>query len=156
MPRIGTILLVEDKADDALLVGLGLRIAGIKDRLEVVNNEKDFTNYARGEAPYNNRREYPIPRLILLDLQMPSIDAIAVMTWLRHQPGFQRLPVVALTNSPYARKVTRAYQAGANSFLTKPADLTQFVAKIKQMADYWLGGEQIGARTGRAPRRPAR
>ena len=137
----GIILLAEDNSNDALVVGLGFRIAGITDELVVVRSEEEFVRFVKAEGVLSDS-EYAIPRLILLDLEMSQLDCLAVLKWLREQPLWSCVPIIALTSSPYLRELTRAYQLGANSFLTKPGDLSQFVAKISQMADSWL---RVGA-----------
>jgi CheY-like chemotaxis protein len=60
------------------------------------------------------------------------------LTWVRQEPELRHLPVVILTTSTYSPDVKRAYQLGANSFLTKPTHFATLVSEVKQVSDFWL------------------
>src|SRR5437868_14854843 len=75
---------------------------------------------------------------MLLDLKKPKVDGFEVLRWVRAHPEWNCLPVVVLTTSVYRADIDLAYDLGANSFLTKPGDLTDFVREVKQVAEFWL------------------
>ena len=69
---------------------------------------------------------------------LPGLDGFELLTWLRHQPELNYLPVVVIAGSAFSRDVTRAYQLGANSFVVKPSRIEDYTAAIKQVTDFWL------------------
>lgn len=78
--------------------------------------------YLKGDPPFGDRKAYPLPALVLLDIKLPGVDGFEVLRWIRAQSNFARLCVVMLTSSDEVRLVNRAYQLGANSFLVKPLE----------------------------------
>ncbi len=107
----------------------------------VVRDGQQAVQYLKGEGTYADREQFPIPILILLDLDMPLMTGFEVRTWLRQQPDLRHLPVIILTTSTYSPDVKRAYQLGANSFLTKPTDFTDLISEVKEMSEFWLPRE---------------
>jgi DNA-binding NarL/FixJ family response regulator len=79
-----------------------------------------------------------MPELVLLDLAMPRMGGFDFLSWMRQQRELSSIPVVVLTGSALLADAKRAYQLGANSFLTKPADLAELALSLKDTTDYWL------------------
>jgi CheY-like chemotaxis protein len=79
----------------------------------------------------------PVPVVILLDLKLPKVDGLDVLSHLKEHPRFQTIPVVILTTSSEERDITRAYQRGANSYIVKPVDFDRFTEVIDQIQQYW-------------------
>jgi CheY-like chemotaxis protein len=140
MANLATVLLAEDNQDDVLLVLLAFKRAGFPNPVKIVPTGTEVVRYLKGVDEYSDRVEFPLPQLLLLDLQMPAMSGLEVLTWLRQQPEteLKHLPAIVLTHSAYAKDVKEAYRLGANSFLSKPADFPEFVNTIKQMGDFWL------------------
>jgi CheY-like chemotaxis protein len=103
-----------------------------------VENGEQAIAYLKGEGKYASREEYPLPSLLLLDLKMPRKNGFDVLEWIRQQPGLGSLRVVVLTSSDEIRDVNRAYQLGANSFLVKPLDFSEFVRMTEALKGYWI------------------
>ena len=138
MVDTGVILIADDQEDDVLLVRRAFKQANIVNPLQVVRDGEQAIAYLAGEGPFANRTEYPLPTLLLLDLKMPRKNGFDVLEWIRKQPELRRLRVIVLTTSESIRDVNLAYQLGANSFLVKPSDFTEFVAAIRALQGYWL------------------
>ncbi len=145
MARSDVMLLVDDSPDDVLLILLALARAGIAHSLIVVPDGEKAIQYLKGETPYADREAFPLPQLVLLDLAMPRLGGFEVLDWVRHQPQLTHLPVIVLTGSSLLADAKRAYQMGASSFLTKPADLTELTLALREMADFWLRRSQLPA-----------
>jgi CheY-like chemotaxis protein len=137
------ILLVEDSVDDVNLIDLAFKRLELPYRLEVVSGGFEAVSYLEGDGKYADRARFPMPRLLLLDLDMPGMDGFEVLGWVRRHLRLRRMPVVVLTHSTYAGDINRAYQMGANSFLVKPADFTEFVETLRQALDYWLAHSRL-------------
>jgi len=122
------LLVVEDDANDALLIRRALSNSGIPNPRHFVESGEQAINYLLGVGPYSDRRKYPLPALMLLDLKLPGIDGFEVLKWVRANSHFKSLRVVVLTSSKEIRDVNRAYRLGANSFLVKPLEFENFSA----------------------------
>lgn len=133
-----TLLLVEDDPYDAQLIVRAIKKARILNPVQTVGNGEEAIAYLKGESPYADRENYPLPALVLLDLKMPRMDGFEVLGWLRSHPKLKRLPVVVLTSSSETTDVDRAYDLGANSYLVKPVDSDALVDMLKKVELYWL------------------
>jgi CheY-like chemotaxis protein len=137
-PEDYTILLVEDDPNDVLLIKRAFEKAGVANPLSVVSSGEEAISYLRGEGKYADRREYPLPVIILLDLKMPRMNGFEFLEWLRAEPEFRRLIVVVLTSSGEAPDINRAYDMGANSYLVKPVQMDDLIRIVKELHLYWL------------------
>lgn len=138
MPDKAVILLVEDQENDIQLIRRAFVKAQIPNPLQVVRDGEEAMAYLAGEKQFSNRAEFPLPKLILLDLKMPGLDGFEVLKWIRSQPGLRSLIVVVLTSSDHIRDVNEAYGLGANSFMVKPMDFENIVELSRLLRDYWI------------------
>src|SRR5207302_10424095 len=90
-----------------------------------------------GEGKYAGPN-FPIPALVLLDLNLPKVDGLEVLRCIRRQPHLDYMPVVVLTNSRDPRDADKAYALGANSFLSKPHDFRDTVRLMLLLISQWL------------------
>ncbi len=132
------ILLVEDNADDALLLRRALHKANLANPLQVVGDGEQAVAYLAGEGRYADRVTYPLPVLVLLDLKLPRKSGLEVLEWIRQQPGLKRLRVVILTSSKEAADINRAHELGANSDLVKPGTFDALIEMVKAVDLYWM------------------
>src|SRR5262249_13079512 len=112
--RQATILHVEDDANDVLLFQHACRKAGVRVDVHTVTDGDEAVDYLKGSDKFSDRQEHPLPSLLLLDLKMPRVTGFDVLSWVRNQESFRRLPVVVLTSSNHDADVKRAYELGAN------------------------------------------
>jgi len=132
------ILVVEDNPDDVMLLQRAFRKANLINPVRVVADGQAAVDYLEGKSPYDDREEYPLPALVLLDLKLPKRTGHEVLTWIRGQPGLKRIPVAMLTSSRESPDVNRAYDLGANSYLTKPVDFDALLEMVKTLQLYWM------------------
>jgi CheY-like chemotaxis protein len=131
------ILLVEDDANDVLLIQRAFNKAGLQSNLKTVRDGEQAIHYLAGEGVYADREKYPMPFLVLLDLKMPSVNGFEVLEWVRQQPAMKRLLIVVLTSSNLQADVDHAYELGANSYLVKPVEFDEMVHMIQRFEIYW-------------------
>jgi CheY-like chemotaxis protein len=132
------ILIAEDIENDVELLRRSFKQAGLSVPMHVVEDGEECIAYLEGTGKYTNRDEYPLPDLLLLDLKMPKVNGFDVLKWIRSQPSLSSLRVVILTSSERIRDINLAYGLGANSFLTKPLNFTEFSNTIQAMYKFWM------------------
>ena len=113
------VLLVDDEEKDVLLTRLALERAGLELSVYSVPGGQEAIAYLNGDPPYQDRFRYPLPALVLLDIQMPRMDGFEVLRWVRKQPNFANLPVVMLTGSHTKTVAETSRLLGATSFFVK-------------------------------------
>jgi CheY-like chemotaxis protein len=138
--RNGKVLLVDDSADDVTFVRMAFKRSKMGELLEVVTSGTEAIEYLEGAGPYADRKKYPLPSLVLLDLRMPVVDGFEVIRRVRGHgsDGLRRLPIAVLTGSEYPPDRQRAYELGANSVMMKPGGLDEFFAMIETVLGFWL------------------
>jgi two-component system response regulator len=132
------ILLVEDNRDDEALTLRALRKNNIKNEVVVARDGVEALDYLFGTGTYAGRDVSETPQVILLDLNLPKLDGLEVLRRLRNDDRTRLLPVVILTSSNEDRDRIRGYGFGANSYVRKPVDFTQFLEAVRQLGLYWL------------------
>jgi CheY-like chemotaxis protein len=133
-----TILLVDDSENDLVLMKMAFLKAGFKIPLQTVNNGEEAIAYLSGEGRYSNRAQFPLPAVILLDLNMPMKSGFEVLEWLRSQPLLpKRIATIVLTASLRPEDVERAFDLGASSYLVKPGAMGDLISMIRCLRD-WL------------------
>jgi CheY-like chemotaxis protein len=115
----GTVLVVEDNADDVRLLELASREVSNALSFHSVPSGEAAIAYLKGEGDYADRRAHPLPDLVLLDIALPGMDGFEVLTWIRNHPELNGLKVFMWTDSGQPEVLTRATQAGANRFVPK-------------------------------------
>jgi CheY-like chemotaxis protein len=138
MANVSSFLLVEDSADDVLLMRRAFLKANILNPLVVVRSGEEAIQYLSADGAYANRQEFPLPSVILLDLKLSGKSGFDVLEWIRSQPGMRTLRVIVLTSSDSIYDVDRAYKLGANSFIVKPVRFEALVEIMQSIRGYWM------------------
>lgn len=133
-----TILHVDDDSNDIMLLQHACLKAGLDLDLHIANDGDEAIAYLTGQGRFQDREQFPLPCLILLDLKMPRLSGFDVLDWLRQHESLRRVPVVVLSSSNHDADVKRAYDLGANSYLVKPVGFDALVELIKAINLYWL------------------
>lgn len=132
------ILLVDDNPDDVKLTMRALKKSNILNEIVVAGDGIEALDYLFGTGKYTGRDMNIKPQVILLDLKMPKLDGLEFLRRIRNDERTQPLPVVILTTSSEDRDKIESYKLGANSYIRKPVDFTQFVESVRQLGLYWL------------------
>ena len=133
-----TILHVEDRPDDVFLLRYAFKTAEIKNPVHVAEDGQQAIDYLAGKGGFTDREKYPLPRLTLLDLQLPEKPGLEVLEWIRKQAGLRSLIVIILSSSVYEGDLRRAYELGANAFLVKPSSTQTLAEMCRALKDFWL------------------
>ena len=132
------ILLVEDNPMDEALTLRALQKSNIRNEVVVARDGVQALDYLFARGEHAGRDTGDLPQVVLLDLKLPKLDGLEVLRQLRADARTRRLPVVILTSSAEDQDVLRGYDLGANSYIRKPVDFTQFVDAVRQLGLYWL------------------
>ncbi|MHB9022984.1 MAG: response regulator [Armatimonadota bacterium] len=135
---VPVILLVEDNRDDEELTRLALEESKVVNELVVVHDGQEALDWIFCQGKHVERDPCHIPSLVLLDLKLPKIGGLDVLKRVRDDPRTRRMPVVILTSSREEQDVIRGYDLGANSYIRKPVDYTQFTHAIRELGVYWM------------------
>lgn len=111
--------------------------------VKVVQDGTLAVAYLQGDPPFSNRKKFPLPSIVMLDIHMPNKNGFEVLEWLRSQPWLKHLFVVVVTVSGKMADIARAYNLGANSFITKPC----LPEDIQQLAQSFPSHWSLAAQT---------
>jgi CheY-like chemotaxis protein len=136
--RPAIILLAEDDPGDQELTRRALEEGAMCNELHIVTDGEAALDYLFRRGKYQNPATSPRPDLLLLDLNMPKVDGRQVLKRVRADTDLRRLAVVVLTTSQHEEDIIRTYDLGANSYITKPLELRQFMQVIQALETYWF------------------
>jgi CheY-like chemotaxis protein len=134
------VLLVDDSPNDALLMATAFQRTEFDQPLRFVTSGEDAIAYLQGDGRYHNRAEFPLPAVVLLDLNMPRINGLEVLAWIRRQPTLGRTCVYILSASRRREDIDRAYALGANAYLVKPGRLDELTNMVKTLVAWFKLG----------------
>lgn len=132
------VLLVEDQAHDAELALRAFNQLNLGKNVSVVRDGAAALDFIFGRGAYEGRSVDDLPTLILLDLKLPKVSGLEVLSTLKSDERTRHIPIIALTSSREGCDVTECYDLGVNSYVVKPVDFEAFTEAIQEIATYWL------------------
>jgi chemotaxis family two-component system response regulator Rcp1 len=129
------ILLVEDNPGDVRLVREVFKDARVSNNIHVAEDGVEAMAFLRKEGRFADSVR---PDLVLLDLNLPKKDGREVLTEIKTDDALKRIPVIVLTTSSAEEDIMKSYSEYANSYITKPINLEQFIKVIRSIEDFWL------------------
>ena len=129
------ILLVEDNPGDVRLVREVFKDAKVANNIHVAEDGVEAMAFLRNEGKFAGTVR---PDLILLDLNLPKKDGREVLAEIKSDDALKRIPVIVLTTSSAEEDIMKSYSEYANSYITKPIDLGQFIDVVRSIEDFWL------------------
>jgi CheY-like chemotaxis protein len=129
------VLLVEDDPGDELMTREAFEDNKIRNTLHVVRDGQEALDFLYRRGAYGDA---PRPDLILLDLNLPRYDGRQVLEQIKQDPELSLIPVVVLTTSSAEEDILRSYKLHANAYVTKPVDLDQFIAAVRQIDEFFV------------------
>jgi CheY-like chemotaxis protein len=135
-----SILLVEDNEGDIILTLEALKEAKIHNEINVVKDGDAALRYLNKEGQYQDAET---PDLILLDINLPKMDGIEVLTKIKSNESLMVIPVVMLTTSDSEKDIFHSYQSHANCYITKPVNFENFMEVIQTIKDFWINIVQL-------------
>ncbi|MEW2316437.1 response regulator [Streptomyces bauhiniae] len=129
------VLLVEDDPGDELMTREAFEDNKIGNTLHVVRDGEEALDFLYRRGDHTGA---PRPDLILLDLNLPKYDGRQVLERIKSDQDLADIPVVVLTTSAAEEDILRSYKLHANAYVTKPVDLDQFIAAVRQIDDFFV------------------
>lgn len=132
-----TILVVEDNPDDEALIVRALTKNHLANEIVVKHDGAEALEYLLPEGVSPDRMP-ELPQVVLLDIKLPKVSGMEVLKRLRANERTKYLPVVILTTSDEEQDRFRSYDLGANSFVQKPVEFTEFMDAVRELGLYWM------------------
>ena len=129
------ILLVEDNEGDILLTLEAFKELKVKNNVTVVKDGVEAIEFLKKEGPY---LDGTVPHLILLDINMPRLNGIEVLEFIKKDEKLKKIPVVMLTTSSSESDIAECYDKAANCFITKPLDFGKFLSVVEGIESFWF------------------
>jgi CheY-like chemotaxis protein len=127
------VLLVEDDPGDELMTREAFEDNKIRNRLHVARDGEEALDFL-----YRRGAHAGAPDLILLDLNLPKYDGRQILEKIKSDPELSHVPVVILTTSSSEEDILRSYKLHANAYVTKPVDVEQFIAAVRQIDEFFV------------------
>ncbi len=133
-----TILIVEDSQDDKDLILRAFKKSNVQAKVVVLQDGAEALDYMYCAGAYQDKAQFDVPDLILLDLKLPKIDGKEVLEAIRKNSVFKLIPVIVLSSSGERNDLNDCYALGANSYIKKPIDFKRFLDIIEVTIHYWF------------------
>jgi chemotaxis family two-component system response regulator Rcp1 len=137
------LLIVDDNPADVSLAREALKACAYKGTINSVVDGAEALAFLGRRGTFSNA---PRPDLVLLDLNLPKRDGLAVLTAIKASPDLRRIPVVIFSTSQLEKDIARSYELGANCYVGKPGNLTEFFSMMKSIEDFWFGSVNLPPR----------
>jgi CheY-like chemotaxis protein len=137
------LLLVEDDPQDERLTLRALNKVNVANRIDVVRDGAEALDYLFCRGDFSERNTGDQPAVILLDLKLPKLTGLEVLEQLRADEHTRLLPAVVLTSSDEEQDLITSYKLGANSYVRKPLDFTEFSEAVANLGMHWLVLNQV-------------
>lgn len=129
------ILIAEDDADDRFLLQAAFDENSFNDDLQFVENGVELLDHLNGCV---SAEDVLLPDFILLDLNMPKKDGREVLKEIKQVPDFRKIPIIIFSTTNNRQEISRCYELGANSYITKPNSFEQLIQVVRTIRNYWL------------------
>ena len=136
MLKIKRILLVEDNANDAELTLEALAEHNLANGVDVVRDGAEALEYLHQKGKYVGMEPCNLA-VILLDLKLPKVDGLEVLSSIKTDEKLKYIPVVVLTSSREERDVVESYRLGVNAYVVKPVNFSEFITAVKEIGAFW-------------------
>lgn len=139
--KSGLILVADDNEDYFRILTIAFKKIDEKIELRRVGDGEELVDYLLHREDYQNPADSPEPRLIFMDVNMPRKNGFEALQEIRSHPELRQIPIIMLSVSDNPKDVMKGYSLGANSFLMKPAGLSELLTTLQILKQYWF--EQV-------------
>ena len=141
------ILLIEDNPDEAELTIRSLKKHNLANKLMHLDDGADALDFLFPENPSAGTDFYFNPKLILLDLKLPKVTGLEILSRLKEDERTKMIPVVVLTSSKEDQDILESYKLGVNAYIVKPVNFEAFTQAVSDLGLFWLVRNQLPPHT---------
>lgn len=131
------IIVADDDTDDQFMLKEAFSSLNFDKEICTVENGEELLDYLNKRGKYNNS-SLPVPKLILLDLNMPKIDGRQCLRLIKESKEFCKIPIIIFSTSNNPEDISQSYELGANSYIIKPYSYNELVDIIDVIKKYWF------------------
>jgi CheY-like chemotaxis protein len=142
MKTAADLLVIDDNPADVSLVREALAGSKHRSRITSVGDGVEALAFLYHRDKYVDAIR---PDLVMLDLNLPKRDGLAVLAAMKASPDLRRIPVVIFSTSQLSKDITRSYELGANCYVSKPGNLTEFFSTVMSIEEFWLSFASLPA-----------
>lgn len=128
-----SVLVVDNEAEHCIRIRQELNDINLRNHVRCVTSAAEMISYLNGFAQFHDREEYPLPAVMLVDLNLPLVDGFIVIEWIRSHEGFCRIPIVVMGRPDQVGALEAAVKVGADAFMVKPFNRAQFEWIVMKM-----------------------
>jgi two-component system, chemotaxis family, response regulator Rcp1 len=143
MKSVPELLIVDDNPADVSLAREALTASAYCGQISSVADGAEALAFLERRGKYADARR---PDLVFLDLNLPKRDGLAVLAAMKATPELRRIPVVIFSTSQLSKDISRSYELGANCYVSKPGNLTDFFSTMKTIEQFWFGSASLPPR----------
>ncbi|RYF56464.1 MAG: response regulator [Cytophagaceae bacterium] len=132
------ILYIEDNADDADIFSRLIKKLDQPVKYTILNSGSEAVDYLSGNGRYHDPSVAPMPKLVLLDLNLVGMSGLDILAWARSKERTRCLPIVAFSTSDNPTDVQQAYAEGINAYIVKPGSYQETGTLLKRLCHFWL------------------
>jgi len=136
--NLAVVLLVEDNPADQQLTIRAFKKGRVNTNLQIAGDGVIAMDYLLGKGKFEDRATFPIPDLILLDINMPRKDGKQVLQEIREHDKLRIIPVIMLTTSDQEKDIIDSYNMGVNAYISKPVRIKDFMQVVDKLEDFWF------------------
>jgi CheY-like chemotaxis protein len=138
MSPANCLLIADDDLDDQLMMKKAFANVKFDRAIHTVNNGEELLDFLLRKGKYSEMKEALIPRLILLDLNMPKKCGKTALKEMKTHPVLSKIPVVVFSTSNDEGDISESYKLGANSYISKPSSFTDLQGIAETVDKYWF------------------
>jgi two-component system, chemotaxis family, response regulator Rcp1 len=134
------LLIVDDNPADISLTREGLAAAAYTGQIESVRDGIEALAFLNRKGEFSNVSK---PDLVILDLNLPKRDGLAVLAAMKAGPDLRKIPVVIFSSSQLGKDIARSYELGANCYISKPGNLRDYFSTMRSIEQFWFGSASL-------------
>jgi CheY-like chemotaxis protein len=143
--EMNSVLILEDEEEDALLLKRALTNARVENPVHRVANGPHAIAFLRGVFPFYDRKAFPLPAIMFVDLKLPGMDGFTFLEWVKSHGEYKDILIVVVTGYDDLATIRRACSLGASAFINKSCLRVDLESLLLAFPHAWMrAGRLVG------------